>query len=350
MSTKRSGTRRALHVVGVVALIALVVPFVLFAVPGAVGADRSYVVLSGSMEPAISAGDAVLVDSVDPRTITAGDVITFREADEGVPTTHRVVDVIDRTEAGPTLAFRTQGDANEDADVAAVRPDQVVGKVVLVLPYVGYVVGFVDSEVGFLALVLGPVLLFVLNEAWTWRSRRSAADDPEPEPAPAGAEATEETGFSLTATDLSLSIGVLAVLAAFSGWMAISTIAVEAVVTFAAATTALVLALALRLLLPPASTPAPEVGTPGEGRRVVGSLSALTAAARERGRPVLTDDEGSYFVDEGVLYLHREGLAPDRPEPTPAPEGAPRPAVRRIARPAVRRITAADGGNTEAER
>ena len=347
MSPRRSGTRRALHVVGVVALIALVVPFVLFAVPGAVGAERSYIVLSGSMEPAISAGDAVLIDSVDPRTIATGDVITFQETDEGVPTTHRVVGVIDRTEAGPTLAFRTQGDANEDADVAAVRPEQVIGKVVLVLPYVGYVVGFVDSEVGFLALVLGPVLLFVLNEARTWRSRRTG-DDPEPAPEPAAAESAEETGFSLTATDLSLSIGVLAVLAAFSGWMALSTIAVEAVVTFAAATTALVLALALRLLLPPASTPASEVGTPDGGRRVVGSLAELTAAARERDRPVVTDDEGSYFVDGGRLYLHREGLVPETPEP--AAEDAPRPAVRRIPRPAVRRVTAADGGDTRAER
>jgi len=349
MSTNTSGTRRALHVVGVVALIALVVPFLLFAVPGAVGADRSYVVLSGSMEPAISAGDAVLVDSVDPRTIAVGDVITFREADEGVPTTHRVVGVIDRTEAGPTLAFRTQGDANEDADVGAVRPDQVVGKVVLVLPYVGHVVGFVDSEVGFLALVLGPVLLFVLNEVWTWRSHRSAGDDPEPAPEPAAVDRPEEAGVSLTATDLTLSIGVLAVLAAFSGWMALQTIAVEAVVTFAAATTALVLAVALRLLLPPAPTTAPEVGAADGGRRVVGSLATLTAAARERGRPVVTDGEGSYFVDGGVLYLHREGLAPAAPAPTAAPADTPRPAVRRVPRPAVRRI-AADGGDTEAER
>jgi signal peptidase len=367
MRLDTSRTRQVAHIVAVLALIALVVPFMLYAFPGAIGADRSYVVLSGSMEPAISAGDAIIVERVDPRTIAVGDVITYRTSDEGVPTTHRVIGVIDRTESGPTLAFRTQGDANEDADVGAVRPEQVIGSVVLVLPYVGHVVGFVGNEVGYVLLVLLPILLFVLNEAWTFRrSRRRAGegDDagtgtdagvgPAADPSSDGG-GNDGAGFTLTATDLTLSIGVLLVLAAFSGWMALRTIDVEAVIVFAASLTTLVLALALRMMLPAASGPPAEAGTPdGDGRRVVGSLAALTAAARERDRPVITDEEGSYFVDDGVLYLHREGLSvpSPTPEPTPAPDRAPVPAIRRVPVPAIRRVSmspVADGGDTDTE-
>jgi signal peptidase len=364
MRIDTSRTRQIAHIVAVLALIALVVPFMLYAFPGAIGADRSYVVLSGSMEPAISAGDAIIVDRVDPRTIAVGDVITYRTSDEGVPTTHRVVGVIDRTESGPTLAFRTQGDANEDPDVAAIRPEQVIGTVVLVLPYVGHVVGFVGNEVGYVLLVLLPILLFVLNEAWTFRRSRQRALDGDAGDTTAAADdrsgsadgdgAADGAGFSLTATDLTLSIGVLAVLVAFSGWMALRTIDVEAVVVFAASLTTLVLALALRMMLAPASGPPAEVGTPdGDGTRLVYSAAALTAAARERGRPVITDEEGSYFVDDGVLYLHYEGLRPPAPEPTPAPDRAPVPAIRRVPVPAIRRVSmspVADGGDTEAER
>ncbi|WP_049894090.1 S26 family signal peptidase [Salinarchaeum sp. Harcht-Bsk1] len=70
--------RRLLHGVGLVVLLALVVPFVIYAVPGVVGAEQSYVILSGSMEPALSPGDAIVVDDTAPSAIEEGDVVTFR--------------------------------------------------------------------------------------------------------------------------------------------------------------------------------------------------------------------------------------------------------------------------------
>ena len=76
-------------------LLALLAPFVIYAVPGVIGADQSYVVLTGSMEPALSPGDAVVVDAVDAGAIAVGDVITFeRSAANDIPTTHRVVEVV----------------------------------------------------------------------------------------------------------------------------------------------------------------------------------------------------------------------------------------------------------------
>ena len=99
----------------VVVLLALIAPFVVYAVPATVGAEASYVVLTASMTPAIAPGDVVIVDSVPARDVAVGDVIVFEQrTGDAVPITHRVVDVERSADAPP--AFQTKGDANEDAD------------------------------------------------------------------------------------------------------------------------------------------------------------------------------------------------------------------------------------------
>jgi signal peptidase len=150
--------RRVLGVLALLALIAVVVPFVIFAVPQVVGANHGFVILSGSMEPSISPGDVVIVDA--SRSIDAGDVISFEDGGE-IPTTHRVIGV----EAGRYL---TQGDANEDPDSAAVPPDAVLGEVSLVIPLIGYVILWVNTPLGYVALVLVPIGLLLITELIDW--------------------------------------------------------------------------------------------------------------------------------------------------------------------------------------
>jgi len=78
---------------------------------------------------AIFGGDITsLIDDIE-----VGDVITFYINDNTV-VTHRVVDKDDDTES-----FRTKGDANEIEDGGSVAYDKVVGKVVLNVPYLGYI-------------------------------------------------------------------------------------------------------------------------------------------------------------------------------------------------------------------
>ncbi|MFB6123114.1 MAG: signal peptidase I [Haloferacaceae archaeon] len=155
--------RKVGRALAVLMLVALVAPFVVYAVPQVVGADYGYVVLSGSMEPKISAGDAVIVEDVPAAQIERGDVITFRTGEGEPPTTHRVTRVVD-TENG--VAFKTKGDANEEADRGLVQSENVIGELLLVIPYLGYVVQFANSSTGFALLVVVPLALFVVSELW----------------------------------------------------------------------------------------------------------------------------------------------------------------------------------------
>lgn len=157
--------RRILHAVGVVVLLAVVIPFVIYAVPGVIGANESYVILSGSMEPEMSPGDAVIVDDRGAGAIEEGDVITFSREGSDTVVTHRVVDV---QEENGERVFETKGDANDQADRQPVRAEDVVGTVVLTIPFVGYVVHFVNTPLGFATTVLLPIGLFVLSEVWAF--------------------------------------------------------------------------------------------------------------------------------------------------------------------------------------
>ncbi|KDE59064.1 hypothetical protein EL22_00500 [Halostagnicola sp. A56] len=163
--------RRALRVAGAAFLVALVVPFLVFAVPAVAGADASYVVLSNSMSPSIEAGDVVIVQDRDPASIETGDVLTFDAADPGEygaddgtsVVTHRVVDV-ERTDGGHE--FVTQGDANNAPDGSPVEEDQIVGVVAFSIPYIGRVISFAGTRAGIALLIVVPCTLLVVNELY----------------------------------------------------------------------------------------------------------------------------------------------------------------------------------------
>lgn len=320
----------------VLLLLALLAPFAVYAVPGVIGADQSYVVLTGSMEPAISPGDAVVVDGVDPATIAAGDVITYqRSAANDIPTTHRVLDVVNG-DAG--LAFVTKGDANEDADAGVVTADRVVGKVVLTIPLIGYVVQFVNSPLGFVALVVVPFGLLLLTEVWSvirgdaGTSTRDSdrAVGAAASPAAAGESAdTDDDSLTFSQRDLAVAAVLLAVAALVSGYFAYERREAWLVAVAVAATTTFLLVVGLRQFGGddpaatgdgiPASATVPQATIPAALREAptvtLAEASALVALGRDTGHPVVHDAETDSYVliDAGTVYT---APAPD-PEPDP---------------------------------
>lgn len=241
---RRLPWRRIASVLAVIVLLAVVIPFVVYAVPQVVGADHSYVVLSGSMQPTMGPGDVVIVEDVPLTDIAEGDVITFQRPEESRPTTHRVIEV--QTQDGQP-AFRTAGDSNEDPDPELVGPNQVIGEVasfggyLLVIPFIGRIIMFSGTQTGFLLLAVLPVALFVLNELWavirSTRHRQSPSGDDR---SPSTDQAAKNT-VEFSAGELRLGIAILVVFLAYSGWVAYATLESWALGTVAAVATATVL-------------------------------------------------------------------------------------------------------------
>ena len=334
LSRFTGGRGRARDVLAVLLLLALLAPFAIYAVPGVIGADQSYVVLTGSMEPAISPGDAVVVDGVDPATIVAGDVITFeRSAANDIPTTHRVLEVVNG-DAG--LAFVTKGDANEDADAGVVTADRLVGKVVLTIPFIGYVVQFVNSPLGFVALVVIPFGLLLLTEVWSMvrgKSGESARAD-EPVTAAVAAATTDadadEDSLTFSQRDLAVAAVLLAVAAVVSGYFAYERREAWLVAVTVATTTTLLLVVALRQFGGDdemagagftAGSAVPEATIPADLRDAptvaLADAAALVTLGRDTRHPVVHDVETDSYVliDAGTVYT------------APAPQQEPDPAT-----------------------
>ena len=120
------------------------------------------VVLSGSMQPTFTAGDVIVTVDTPVHSLQVNDIITYRSPDNPKSLmTHRIVNIIKDSQG---LTFQTKGDANENPDQYVVSSKLVVGRMVLTIPYVGYVAQVSHSFIGFLLLVLTPGTVVICAE------------------------------------------------------------------------------------------------------------------------------------------------------------------------------------------
>ena len=123
---------------------------------------HGFVVLSGSMQPAISTGDAVLVDSISPIDARVGDVVSFRSPDDPKRMiTHRVVSL---RATGGVVQFVTKGDANTGVERWSVPADGAIGRVQYRVPKLGYITNRLGSRYGRFAFLVVPALLLGVME------------------------------------------------------------------------------------------------------------------------------------------------------------------------------------------
>ena len=129
-------------------LAGLVMMLIAVVLPSSFG-FKPMVVKSGSMAPALQAGDIAVVRSVDPGALKLGDVVTYRSGESMV--THRIVST-ETTPAGQV--FVMQGDANTVVDPVPVASSQLVGIVSYRVPKMGFFIDFAGSAAG-RALLIG---------------------------------------------------------------------------------------------------------------------------------------------------------------------------------------------------
>lgn len=90
------------------------------------------VVVSGSMTPEIPVYSICLIKGVDISQVSEGDIVVYWDKHKKANIIHRVIGVDDRYSE---KAFIVKGDANQSEDITRVQDDNLVGKVVLELPW-----------------------------------------------------------------------------------------------------------------------------------------------------------------------------------------------------------------------
>ncbi len=112
------------------------------------------IVLSGSMEPQIKTGSLVITKS--EKNYKVKDVVAFESSNNDL-VTHRIEGI---TNAG----FVTKGDANNTTDPGEILNNQVKGKVIFTIPYLGRIANISKNPKGFIAVVIIPATIIVYEE------------------------------------------------------------------------------------------------------------------------------------------------------------------------------------------
>jgi len=201
-SRGRSRAHRALSALATTVMIAALLLAAAMIVPTLLGFER-YVIVSGSMVPAIPVGAVVYDEVVPVDDIEIGDIITFVPPPEyGIddPVTHRVVQI---TFAGKQSShpgqrvFQTKGDANEDVDpwqMLLDGPEQA--RYVDHIPYVGYFYMALQMRwVQVLVIAVPAIALAVYIVVGLWRVSGSGVREQRlSEQAQAGEQPTGHRG------------------------------------------------------------------------------------------------------------------------------------------------------------
>lgn len=115
---------------------------------------KPYIVWSGSMEPVIKTGSIAYINERDISNINVGDIVTYNLNENKV--THRIVEITDNN-------IITKGDANETNDFSPISKDQIQGKYIFSIPFVGYILNFLQTAIGkSIILCLIAILIFTL--------------------------------------------------------------------------------------------------------------------------------------------------------------------------------------------
>ncbi len=124
-----------------------------------IGGYRMFTVRSGSMEPAVKQGSIVFDKKNNEYSV--GDIVTYQISGGKDTMTHRIVELID--DRGNAY-YRLKGDANPAPDIDLVSESEIIGKVYVTVPLVGYLVSFLRTLPGLLIFIIIPATIIIYEE------------------------------------------------------------------------------------------------------------------------------------------------------------------------------------------
>lgn len=149
---------------GLVGMAAAIFPVGYFL--GLIPPSRALVVLSGSMAPELKVGSLAIIAKAD--NYLTNEIISFSPSGDSKDiVTHRIVakEYPEGIEKSPI--FLTAGDANKNFDFKKLKQEQIIGKVIFSIPYLGYIANFFKEPYGFILFFIVPVTIIVYEELKT---------------------------------------------------------------------------------------------------------------------------------------------------------------------------------------
>lgn len=114
---------------------------------------KTYVIISGSMEPELKIGDMVVAKNAKEEGLKVGDIICFRQGESII--THRISEIITTNEG---IQYKTKGDNNNAEDSGTIMEKVIEGKMVKKIPLVGNLSLVLQQKV---FIILAIIVLYI---------------------------------------------------------------------------------------------------------------------------------------------------------------------------------------------
>lgn len=105
------------------------------------------------MEPTIKTGSIIFVEK--NAEFQTGDIVTYTISNSFI--THRISKQVDPDK------YIMKGDANISDDPSAIYKPQIIGKVVLIIPYLGYILIYLKQYFCLIAIIF---IMYLLEGKW----------------------------------------------------------------------------------------------------------------------------------------------------------------------------------------
>ena len=127
-------------------------------IPSIMGVEVLQVV-SESMKGTLNINDVIIAKKVEVQSLNVGDIIVFKK--DGAVITHRITNIVKRY---GKLEFETKGDANNTPDKGTVKEENIEGKYICTIKYIGNILKFIKTPIGLTLVVTIPIItmLFVI--------------------------------------------------------------------------------------------------------------------------------------------------------------------------------------------
>lgn len=116
---------------------------------------KTFIIVSGSMEPNIKKEDVIFVKEVPQNEIKINDIISFSQGETNV--THRVIEII---EENGIKTYKTKGDNNHTADREKITYEQIEGKYQFKISQFGMIIEILKSKITLVILILMIVIIY----------------------------------------------------------------------------------------------------------------------------------------------------------------------------------------------
>lgn len=125
-----------------------------------------YTIISPSMEDEINVHDVIFIKKVDPSKLKKEDIITFYSTNTffgKTPITHRIKEI--KIEDN-NYFFVTKGDANDIPDDELVVSENILGRVIFVIPKLGKIQYFIASKGGIILAISIPIIVILIYDIY----------------------------------------------------------------------------------------------------------------------------------------------------------------------------------------